>query len=482
MARTGFTFAAPTALAYEPTRWESYLWNERSTLATVRNAVQEVRDGMTAANIEHESADGRALDAGHAFGGEVFSRLYGNPSQVEQPVSWAARAMKITEGLDGWQQLRGAVEGDPDFAALATSQILSAVAPQLAKLADEEGRNPSAPGEADDGEETPAGTALRAAMRRALAGAVQTTADTQEAMSGIAPGLAERPSTHGQRDTRRARLAERLMVDPKVQDVLRKAGRLQRLAERQNRTTDPHGISTIVGIENGGDIGRMLPTEAMSLLDEDMEALFAARLAERSLMQFRATDRVPLSNGPMVILVDESGSMKGNGELWAHAAVVAAIGRARRDKRSCAVVTFNGHVTGAWEVRADGSCCRMSTREPVVQPGQLTIEEVILEMLTRHSDGGTSFAPPLRWAAAYLTGRVARADVVIVTDGEADMPAELLEAYQTIVKADGRIFGITVNGGSVSGTVRALCTMVVDVDRAADLEGTLARAVPARTG
>lgn len=478
-----FAFGSKAAgLAYQPSRWQRYLWGQRTDLTSVRKAVGAVRQAMTEREIAHGDEEGEILDEGTAFGGEVYARLYGDPERVEEPVRWAESAMQIVEGLDGWRTLRESVAGDPDFSALATAQVLEALAPQLAELAREDAdrEERSEPLPAGDPSETAAGAALRAAARRALSSASDTVAKGREALTGIAPGLADAPATHEQRDPRRARLAERIMRDLRVQDVLRKAGRLQRLAERQNKVTDPHGVSTVVGVETGGDLGRMLPTEAMRLLDEDMEALFAARLAERGLMQLRTSDKAPLSNGPMVVLVDESGSMDGHGELWAHAAVVAMIGRATRDRRSCAVVTFNAQITGAWEVSQDGSCSRMNTREPVPEGTRLPVEQVILEMLSRRSDGGTRFAPAMAWASRYLKGRERRADVVLVTDGEAGMPRELVEAYEEILAAEGRIFGVTVNGGSVSSTLRKMCTVVVDVDHAKDLEKEIARAVPVR--
>jgi uncharacterized protein with von Willebrand factor type A (vWA) domain len=83
------------------------------------------------------------------------------------------------------------------------------------------------------------------------------------------------------------------------------------------------------------------------LADPDLEDLFYLRFAERGLMQYDLIGHEPEGQGPIIIAIDESGSMTTDyggmtGEVWSKAVMLALLSIARLQKRDLAVIHFSG--------------------------------------------------------------------------------------------------------------------------------------------
>lgn len=490
-----FAYKADDALAYVPSRWERHLFATRlggEVAIATRDAGDAIARGREAGGagkyqdlVEAAQADARLV------AGETFARLYDDPAKVEAPVAWADRLHRLADEVPEWAGLREAVAGDPDFAALATGEVLKAIAGKLAGVVGEQGddREDAASGDAGSGDGQPgpgaiesrADGALRSAIRKVASKVAKDVAEAREALNGMAPGYGSAPQAHEANDPTRLRLASLVLANPKVIEMIRRAGRLRRLAENAEKRRDPHGVGNVVGLERGADLGRVLPQALAGLAHPTLRLLVAKDLAERSLVQYRVEGKTPQGRGPIVVLVDESGSMSGSGEQWARAAVLACLMQARTEKRTAAVVFFNGHITDAYEVAPDGTATPFRTSGPFASGAPaVRSADFMLALCTRSSGGGTEFSRPFRWAFEYLAIRQPKADLVFVTDGCADgIPADAVAKH----KADGgRIYGLTVGGGSTTRAVRDACDVVIDLDvvPAEGLEATLAKVVPVR--
>ncbi len=505
---TAYHHAAQEALAYEVSRWERYLYDSRVQASeALAGRVNEVTDALR----QHHRPAVRKLDTVEAreeaqravgaqagtFGGEIFARLYNDPARVDGATGWAPAAHAIADELPEWQALRSAVKGDPDFAALASCEVLGAIAGRLPGLLDAAeqqqaggtGGQPSDGSGEGQGEGQPtseqlgkAGQAVRAALRAACARAQEQVTEAREALEGIAPGSAYAPPVHEQKDPRRMELARQLLAQPRLRDVLRKAGKLVRLAERDATTRDPRAKNAVVGVEVGGDLPRVLPSALGNLAHPALRVLVYKGIAERSLPQYRMEGKQPLGRGPVVMLVDESSSMEGEGEQWAHAAVLACLQLGAKEKRDVAVVMFNHGISGAWVAQADGNVAALPTTSPrdaTPRPWGKRVD-LALELCTRRSRGGTDFGRPLAWGMDYLDARDPRADLIFITDGMASAGADTMARLQAARAKGLRVFGLTVNGGSVAGPVREICTDVVDIDAAEQADRAVARALPVR--
>ncbi len=517
-----YHFQSAQALAYQPSRWERFLFDAR--LPAMAPQVGEVAEALRSyhrpimaklATVEDREAAMQTVQAdSETFGAETFARLYNDPPKSDEPTPWATSAHQVADELPEWQGLREAVRGDPDFSAMATQEVLDVIAsklPDLLKAVDQEqaeqqtqqgqeegqgqpGQGGASSGDAEgQGDEQgqegqprrsdqlgKAGQKLRAALRSACEKAAQQVSDAREAMEGLAPGSAYAPPTHEQKDSRRLELAQALLKNPSLRNVLRKAGKLVRLAERSEARKDPRAVGLISGVTLGNDIPRVLPSQLAMLSHPTLKLLVFKGLAERSLPQYKVEGKTPQGKGPIVILADESGSMEGAGETWAKAAILACLTLGQKEKREVAVAMFTYGISDAWVARTSGAVDTLPARSPkdaTAKPWGKMID-LALELCTRRARGGTSFDAPLAWGLDYLEGCDPRADLLFITDGQASASTETL-ARVAVAKANGmRVFGLTVNGGSIAGDVQALCNETVDIDNAG--EEAIAGALPVR--
>ena len=300
-------------------------------------------------------------------------------------------------------------------------------------------------------------------------------------MEGLAPGLGGTPAQHEQDGTARMKLAERVSNDARLRRMMKLAGRLRRLASDGRKVRDELGADTLVGTTIGGDLPRALPTELGLLRHPRLRRVQLAKLADRRLQQYHVVGQVPKGRGPVVVLLDESGSMEGERSLWASAVALACLGTAARERRACTIIGFNGAVRYVVRLDAQGTAWRHDVRNVAQATAMGGCAEVALHVASSRPDGGTQFAPPLL-AALELEDGVTRerADLVLVTDGHAEAPTSVMERLQA-AKRDGlRVFGLTVGGGSLGHAVQQLADHCVDLDAASGRDGgkEVAGAIP----
>lgn len=459
-------------LAYETSRWERVLFGARALGGALRDGLSAVTKASTTERTA--TTDGPRRDA-EDFGAEVFARLYADPAKRDAPEgpSWVPEAHEVMSGLPELGALRESVSGDPDMAALASAEVLHALAGKLPELvrAAEKRAGGDATGASHEA------SAVRAALRKAIARAEQRTADAREALSGLAPGLESAPPTHEQADGARLRLAERLLAKPRLREVLRRAGRIERLARDRRTTRDERAKHEVVDLERGADLARILPAGLARLRHPLLRKLALREIVERQALQYRLEGRETLGRGPIVVLLDRSGSMTGSPELWASATAIALLGAGARERRPVTVAEFTATVDGVSRF-AGGVGSRLSSHDPgTVHATGIELSALALELAGRSSSGGTDFGPVLRYglAAGALDDR---ADLVIVTDGLADADADAIAKLEDAKKRGLRLFALTVNGGRLSPTIRAIADVAVDLDGVDDVGAAIADAMP----
>jgi uncharacterized protein with von Willebrand factor type A (vWA) domain len=237
------------------------------------------------------------------------------------------------------------------------------------------------------------------------------------------------------------RAADRLQQLPELAALLQRLGRSQpRPSTPPRRTPLPHTGATrqplraletrlagapgeLTGVHFGAGLEHMLPAEAALLRHPVGRRLWRARHAEGRLLAYdteavlvdwrpdpaapqqaaaEAPQTQPFAQGPMVLCLDTSGSMRGAPELIAKAVVLAAVRAAQASGRACRLVAFGGPG-------------EMVQRD-LTGPGGL---QSILELMGQAFDGGTDIQTPIE--AAIETVHEAAwcsADLLIVSDGE----------------------------------------------------------------
>ena len=139
-----------------------------------------------------------------------------------------------------------------------------------------------------------------------------------------------------------AALFKRVRSDPALRRVCELAGRYRRVAQSKQRQKVTHGTDDVVGVTLGGELSRLLPVELATLAVPELELDMLRRLVERQCMQREHRGVEPVAKGPIIVSVDESGSMQGDKAHTAKALALAMAWVARSQKRWCALVAYSG--------------------------------------------------------------------------------------------------------------------------------------------
>ena len=292
----------------------------------------------------------------------------------------------------------------------------------------------------------------------------------------LAPGILQHV---GWREVLRLReLVERLS---QLREIVQSLGRLhasdkeesvtervflptRRLEEERREAWTPTIPADTRGVERGDSVARMLPSEAAMLGHPELRSLWHARRAERALLTYRVEGveyeralveretigevenrRRALERGPILTVVDVSGSMHGLPERVAKALVLEALRTAHAEKRRCCLHAFSG-------------------------PGRTIEHELdlspegiggLLDFLALSFGGGSDpTAATDRVLQQLLDDEWKKADVLFVSDGEwPDPPAGQTKEARRAREAGTRFHGIQIGNRGRTG-LHALCDPV----------------------
>jgi Mg-chelatase subunit ChlD len=402
------------------------------------------------------------------FGDEVFARLYdGN----DPP---ALEADKKNSDFGAWaDEAHGALSQNPDFARLADSCRGDALAAAVAADSLTANMKPTAKAKAEPpkpGQRPPPtprgqGTALgrakaggdaqdqaRKAVARAVANAEAAVAEAREAADGLA-GLAGWDLSDpqgGAHDAENVKaLLKALRGNPALKRIAEIAGRMKRIAASKRRSKTIHGAEQVTDVEQGGELARLLPVETAKLMHPLMKLSLMRDLTERKALQYRMEGKEEQGRGPVVLLVDKSGSMAGDRDIWATALALAVMSEAHHDRRAFALIPYTTHPGQPF----------------IVQPG----ENLPLECLSIPASGGTDIAPAVKKGIDLIAGAkddLQKADIILVSDGGADT------VQAAGLRAEAAALGITIHGLGI-GTPRETMTPWCDTVTSIEDLGTL---------
>jgi uncharacterized protein with von Willebrand factor type A (vWA) domain len=272
------------------------------------------------------------------------------------------------------------------------------------------------------------------------------------------PGYALNPNTDPANLAAIREAHAQLKNSPRLRQIANLAGRLERLASSKARSKVKPGVGEIHGVEIGDDVARLLPSELVCLRHPKRKLVLMKRLAERQALTYGMTGREPTARGPVVVLLDESSSMREGGkDVWSKAVALALLSTATRQRRAWHIIAFSGSIH----------------REIEVPVGSATIKTVA-EALDCRCHGGTDFdAPVLRAVEIIGTSRTMKnADVVVITDGEDSLETATVEAATALTKTEGVswfIVAVGSDGGACAQqALGPIATSMVHVARTDD--------------
>lgn len=474
--------ATAPGLGWVPTLWHRLLHDRRNVtgiLADANGALDTLlRDDLLKDKdpIVHPNAVGD-LSRG------LYAHLYNEPDAQPEGPAWVRAAVKSINDTPEVDSIRQSVRSDPDMTAIATASMIRAITEKLPELmqaledagVDPESTDDTAGEDDEDGEgmamaiEDAAGKMQRA-IRHAVTDAVGDVAEAREVLNGILPGMGGAPPVAEQEDPRRLALVERALKDDRLRRVLQIAGRIQRISDRVRMTRSDTSREEVIDIERGADIGRILPSELAGLRHPTLRKLVKKGLADRSLLQYRLSGHEPLGRGPIVVCLDVSSSMfatmPGGLRLidWASAIGIASVRTAVLQKRPVRVVLFNDYTGQSWVL--DGRTDRRAA------------EKAILDLTGIRASGGTNFDAPLNWGLDNGAEQD-RADLILVTDGYANIRPETMTRIEAAKTRGVRVWGIQLTGAADVGALESVCdgiAIVTDEKTAAERIGGLGAA------
>lgn len=255
------------------------------------------------------------------------------------------------------------------------------------------------------------------AVLRAVGRAV-TEAETEVEQLREATGtLGLGPGNPGHNDPKRvAEMFRRVRSDPALRRICELAGRFRRVAQGRQRRKAAHGLDDVVGVENGSDISRLLPVELTRLADPDFELDAMRRIVEGQAMCREHHAVEPVGKGPIICVVDESGSMQHEKVHTAKALALALAWIARQQRRWCGLIAFSGE----------------SGERLLALPPHRWDEAALCDWLAGFIGCGSTLDVPVREMPEFhlrIGAPPGITDVIFVTDAQCNIPEADRDAF-----------------------------------------------------
>lgn len=222
-----------------------------------------------------------------------------------------------------------------------------------------------------------------------------------------------------------------------LQRIIKFAGRLRHIARARQKARTRYGADAVKGVETGDSIERLLPDELGQLAMGEAELDVMARIIEGEAQCLETYGTSDAAQGPVILLVDESGSMgglstsaRGKERLQkfeqAMGLALTTVWIARKQRRWVGLYTF---------------CAGKYTRKLILDPNASSEHDSqkLYEWITTFNAGGTDSYVQCRMVVddveAGLLGKVkGKADILVITDGDISPNDGRSRDHKTIVE------------------------------------------------
>ena len=225
-------------------------------------------------------------------------------------------------------------------------------------------------------------------------------------------------------------LLQVLRGQQKFKDMTKLVGRMRSLATGSRKSKLEHRIE-LHSITQGSDLNHVLPQELLALRRPALKLDFYRRMMEKQLLQYDLNHREYMGQGPIIVLIDTSSSMRGGREIWSKGMALGLAEIAEKERRAFSYALF---ASNRAELITDD-----------FQIGQRSPDKLI-KLASEFIGGGTDFEQPLQWAIRKLQeSKFNKADIVMVTDGECAVSNEFLKELQKVQEdKQFRIYSILI--------------------------------------
>jgi uncharacterized protein with von Willebrand factor type A (vWA) domain len=403
---------------------------------------------------------------------DVFQSLYKVSPQLKEEAPLAQRGLvEQLHRLPEYAQAHKMAQLDEISSAFGTLALAPKVLEQLQDIqkkideAEEEGEIPE-PGEGsgENGEvilEDVLSEEEMSNLRNALRKGVDQAQEAQDEWDTAMRSWGVNPEELKQVPfEKRLELADQILKSGKCKRIADLAGRFKNVVNAANAMVYQHGSDEIVDIGPGSDLERLVPTELMKL--KRTPKLFYKDMIEGNLQVYNLKGVEQLGRGPIIIVMDHSGSMAGSRDEWAKAVTLSLMTLAAKQKRAFGFIAFNTEVKFQ----------RFFPRSV-----SISLEDKI-QIAQLGPDGGTDFYRPLK-AAFEMRKKDAElkpADIIFITDDEYRFEDhKLKEILNLKEETDVRVFGVAINDragglGSEGKTLEAFSDDIAVVNSLGEIQ------------
>ena len=208
-------------------------------------------------------------------------------------------------------------------------------------------------------------------------------------------------------------LAEKISNNEHLKSIAKWAGRFKQIARQKSIYHDSIERS---GVSLGNDIEKLLPSELALYKNESTKLDFLRRFVEGQTMQYDIKGRESLGKGPIILCLDQSGSMRGL-DYQSKGFTLALMSIAKKQRRDFCYIPFSTRAR--------------AYRYP---KGKINTSEMI-KLSEAFLGGGTNFEAPLSKSLELINeSRFKQSDIVFVTDGEDRLGESFLDEFNQIKK------------------------------------------------
>ena len=413
---------------YHDSSWGTLLWHGH-----LRHSPQAQASVNTLRRlgIQHNVVDMEGIAQ------DLHDTLYfqGDRAPKSEVPAWGSEIMEHLKTQLDFQILQARCQRRGLYAGYATEKLLPTVT-HLAELAaydaTHQGTNQAAPQNGNEGAPGDTSAETERHTRKALRDAMHELDTIEEGLDGLEQvcglqagtdrGIHDESGAQVEAMREAWQLLKNNAMLKKLSDL---AGRLTLMAHAEKRASVNAPKAGIRGLTRGGDLSRVLPQELVGLRSSlsVIQMHTIDRLLRKKALQYDNKHPQPEGKGPIILCVDESGSMwEDEKEVLASATALTLLGMARQQKRAC------------WHIGFTGSIERQQCLTDI------ETLPALYQAIQPRSSGGTDFDPPLLAALAKLQDWP-RADIVFLTDGEGTVESLTLDAVNA-----AKARGLTIHG------------------------------------
>lgn len=244
-------------------------------------------------------------------------------------------------------------------------------------------------------------------------------------------------------------LAKLIENNPKFRDICNELGRMKEMIKYSYKKSSTRGNS-VSDVGLGNNMLKMLSSEKLNLVESELEDNFYKKFIDKELLELK-TDKKELGKGPIIICIDESGSMYGKKEIWSKAFVISCIQIALKQKRDCKVITFSDKLGKFFEF----------------EKNKIDLNEII-NFSEYFVNGNTNYDEVLEEVLVTInTSKYKKADVLFLTDGRpgCEVDDRLLNSFmKSKMEKEFKVQSILIEKKSLIKYVKPFSDEIIEIN------------------